>query len=406
MGIRLGLVSDLLRAERIDEAFAHLAVAWRLAADDPLDAALVHRALRSIMTRFERQTGLDGAAPAGGEPNRPNASLGPASEPGRNGGDYGDPSSPVRAAPDGGDVAAGLDVEFRTPEVTVGDVAGLEDVKGHLERVVFAPLRNPDLAAAFGRTPSGGMILWGPPGCGKTFLAKALAGSMAVSFASVAMDDVLDMWLGNSEKNLASLFTAARMAAPCVLFFDEVDALGGRRSRMGAHAGMRSVVSQLLVETDGVGRDNSGVFVVGATNLPWDVDPALRRPGRFDRTIFVPPPDLPARVAIIASRLAEVPFDPNLRVERAAQAMAGFSGADVFSAADLAIDLAFEESVRQAPASRPLVQVGQLHLDAAVAASTSSIADWIQITKMAAEASADLDLFGPFLDWARRNGEA
>lgn len=390
LGLRLGLVSDLLRADRIADAFAHLSEAWTRSLGDPMDELLVQRALAGLAERYQRAADL-ASTPSPDSGREPGPDSGPA------------PGS-AAALPSAGESVEEerLDIEFTSPEVTLADVAGLDDVKANLERVVFGPIRNPELAEAFGRTMSGGMLLWGPPGCGKTFIAKALAGSLAVSFASVAMDDVLDLWLGNSEKNLASLFRAARDEAPCVLFFDEIDAVGGRRSRMGVHASMRSVVSQLLVETDGVGRDNAGVFLVGATNLPWDVDPALRRPGRLDRTIFVPPPDASARTSILAAALATVPLDPAVRLDAVAAATAGYSGADVAAVASDATDRAFEASTQLGSP----VAVSQAHLEVALAASSPSIADWVQVTMIAAEASADVDLFGPFLRWARANGHA
>ena len=141
----------------------------------------------------------------------------------------------------------------------------------------------------------GGLLLWGPPGCGKTFLARAVAGELGARFATVGLHHVLDMWLGNSEKQLHEFFEMARRSTPCVLFFDELDAIGHSRMDLGRSAA-RNVVAQLLVELDGVEHSNEGIFVIGATNQPWDVDPALRRPGRFDRTMLILPPDTPARV--------------------------------------------------------------------------------------------------------------
>ena len=175
-------------------------------------------------------------------------------------------------------------------------------------------------------------MLWGPPGCGKTFLAKALAGQFGAGFISIAMSDVLDMWLGNSEQNLHTVFNQARQYAdvsgtPCVVFIDELDGLGSRRSRV-AHSGIRSVVTQLLTELDGTASDNDGVVVVGATNTPWDVEPALRRPGRFDRTICVLPPDLEARTAILGAAFRSRPVAPGLDLASVARRTDGHSGAD------------------------------------------------------------------------------
>jgi len=136
--------------------------------------------------------------------------------------------------------------------------------------------------------------MYGPPGCGKTYVARATAGEIKAGFLSVGINDVLDMWIGNSERNLHELFESARTHKPCVLFFDEVDALGAARSDMRHHAG-RQLINQFLAEMDGVKTSNEGVLILAATNAPWHLDPAFRRPGRFDRILFVPPPDAAAR---------------------------------------------------------------------------------------------------------------
>ena len=179
--------------------------------------------------------------------------------------------------------------EVEDAGVTLADVGGLQEVKDRLEAAFLAPLRNPELRKLFGKSLRGGLLLYGPPGCGKTFIAKAVAGEMGAKFISVGLSEVLDMWMGNSEKNVRELFLQARRSAPVVLFIDEVDALGQKRSQTRSSA-MRGTVNQLLAELDGVGSDNEGVYVLAATNQPWDVDPALRRPGRLDRTVLVLPP--------------------------------------------------------------------------------------------------------------------
>ncbi len=288
--------------------------------------------------------------------------------------------------------------QFERPQITLAEIAGLDDVKQHIDVRLMAPLRNPEMAARFGKSPSGGLLMWGPPGCGKTYIARALAGSLDIDFCAIGMDEVLDMWIGNSEKNLAAVFRAARAHAPAALFFDEADALGGRRSRMGVHVVQRSLVSVLLTELDGATRDNTGVFTIGATNLPWDVEPALRRPGRFDRTLFVPPPDLAARSGILAGRLASVPIGTDLDLPRIARKAVGLSGADVGAIVDRAIDEAFTQSVEK---GREIV-VDQRHLEKAASSASSSILDWIQIATTAAEASNDTDLYEPFLRWLDR----
>ena len=187
------------------------------------------------------------------------------------------------------------------------------------------------------------MLLWGPPGCGKTLVARAVAGEMGAQFINVALNDVLSMWLGNSEKNIHAVFESARNQAPALLFFDELDAIGHKRTGFANTSG-RNVVAQMLMEMEGVASDNTGVYMLAATNQPWAVDPALRRPGRFDRTILVLPPDEAARRAILAYHLKDRPVAP-LDLRPFAAETEGFSGADLGLVCRDAAELAMAESL-------------------------------------------------------------
>jgi transitional endoplasmic reticulum ATPase len=180
------------------------------------------------------------------------------------------------------------------------------------------------------------MLLYGPPGCGKTYLARATAGEVGAGFLAVGIHDVLNMWIGESERNLHEIFETAREYRPCVLFFDEVDALGASRSDLRTSAG-RHVINQFLAELDGVESSNEGVLILAATNAPWHVDPAFRRPGRFDRVLFVPPPDAPARAAILRVHCEGKPL-ADVDYERVAARTDGFSGADLKGVVDVAVD--------------------------------------------------------------------
>jgi transitional endoplasmic reticulum ATPase len=235
------------------------------------------------------------------------------------------------------------------PTITFADVGGMEALKEEIRLKIIHPLRHPELYRAYGKTIGGGILMYGPPGCGKTHLARATAGQVEASFMSVGIHEVLDMWLGQSEQNLNGLFEQARRAAPCVLFFDEVDALAARRSDMRTSGG-RTVINQFLSELDGVTASNEGVLVLAATNAPWHLDPAFRRPGRFDRVLFVPPPDAPARAAILRILLRDRPVEA-VDYDKLAKRTDAFSGADLKAVVDLAVERKLDAAIR---AGRPL----------------------------------------------------
>jgi SpoVK/Ycf46/Vps4 family AAA+-type ATPase len=259
--------------------------------------------------------------------------------------------------------------------VTLADVGGLAEVKERLEVAFLAPLRNPEMRKLYRKDLRGGLLLYGPPGCGKGFIARALAGELGAGFMSVSINDVLDMWIGNSERNLHDVFVTARRNAPVVLFFDELDALGRRRSQLANNA-MRTTVNQLLLELDGVGADNENVFVLGATNHPWDVDPALRRPGRFDRTLLVLPPDEEAREAIFRTHLKDRPV-AGIDARRLARETEGYSGADIAHVCETAAEKAMIHAVR----TQDVRMIGMADLEAALAEVTPSIGAWFETAR-------------------------
>lgn len=228
--------------------------------------------------------------------------------------------------------------------VTFADVGGLDEIKKQIRRRILTPFQKPTLFQRFAKKAGGGVLLYGPPGCGKTLLARATAGECGATFYNVAVSDVLDMYIGESERKLHAIFDQARRCTPAVLFFDEVEALGGKR-QYSREATSAKLVSQFLSELDGFAQNNDGVLILAATNVPWAVDPAFRRPGRFDRVLFVPPPDQVARRDILVSLLSKRPTTSSIDIEFMARKTSGFSGADLADVIETATDEAIEASI-------------------------------------------------------------
>lgn len=301
----------------------------------------------------------------------------------------------LRLAAERGEVVD--EFEMEAPRVTFADVGGMHEVKKKLELSVLGPLRNPQLYKAFGKTATGGLLLYGPPGCGKTYLARALAGEMGARFATIGLEDVLNMWFGESEQRLHKVFDTARRRAPMVLFFDELDAIGHKRSELRGGAG-RNLVNQLLSEMDGAQHDNTNVFILGATNHPWDIDSALRRPGRFDRTLLVLPPDEPARESIIKYHLTGCPHK-GIDTAHLAKSTALFSGADLAQLCNLARESAIEASAA-AGALRP---VGMDDFKRALRSQRPSTVEWFGQARNFAMFANESGVYDDLLEYMRRN---
>jgi len=259
--------------------------------------------------------------------------------------------------------------------LTLADVAGLTEVKQRLEAAFLAPMRNPELRKLYGKSLRGGLLLYGPPGCGKTFIARAVAGELGARFITVSFADLIDMFVGRSERNIHELFEVARRNAPCVLFLDEVDAIGQKRSQL-RNTPMRSAVNQLLLELDDVASDNTGVFLLAATNHPWDVDSALRRPGRFDRTLLVLPPDPAAREGVFRYHLRERPV-AGIDLSKLSRLTDGYSGADIAHICETAAERALLDSVTR---GEPRL-IGQADLEAAVSEVRPSLGTWFDTAR-------------------------
>jgi SpoVK/Ycf46/Vps4 family AAA+-type ATPase len=257
----------------------------------------------------------------------------------------------------------------------LADVAGMTEVKARLEAAFLAPMRNPELRRLYGKSLRGGLLLYGPPGCGKTFIARAVAGELGAKFIAVSFADIIDMFVGQSERNIHELFEIARRNAPCVLFLDEVDAIGQKRSQL-RHTPMRSAVNQLLLELDDISGNNEGVFLLAATNHPWDVDSALRRPGRFDRTLLVLPPDGAAREGVFRYHLKDRPV-AGIDLGKLSKQTEGYSGADIAHICETAAERALMDSVRR---GEPRM-IGTPDLEAAIAEVKPSLGAWFDTAR-------------------------
>lgn len=256
------------------------------------------------------------------------------------------PSNVLRLVKGGATSSEPVEAATLTREtLRFGDVGGLDEVKNEIRMKIIVPFQRPELFRKYGKRIGGGVLLYGPPGCGKTMLARATAGECEATFLNVAIDEILDMYFGESERKLAGLFATARNNAPSVLFFDEVEAIGGSRQQIRNSPG-KTLVNQLLSEMDGVSSDNKNMLVMAATNAPWSVDAALRRPGRFDRVLFVPPPDEVARLEILRLHLRERPAANDIDIGELARKTAGFSGADLLDLVERAAEVPLTEAIR------------------------------------------------------------
>jgi len=232
------------------------------------------------------------------------------------------------------------------PNVSWDDIGGLENVKRELQELVQYPVEFPEKFEKFGMPPSKGVLFYGPPGCGKTLLAKAIANECQANFISVKGPELLTMWFGESEANVRNIFDKARQAAPCVLFFDELDSIAKSRGSSLGDAGGASdrVINQILTEMDGMGKKKN-VFIIGATNRPDILDPAITRPGRLDQMIYIPLPDEPSRLSILKATTRKSPIAKDVDLAYIAKVTQGFSGADLTEICQRAAKLAIRESI-------------------------------------------------------------
>ena len=388
--LRLHLASLLLRAGQRDEAIRHLGAVLQRDPGNGQALAMLTAPAPDPSVSPERTVaaGPDSPPPAVAPDPADGDSPGREPQPDPNATGSYDWSQaedelrdvlPAMFVGEAGSTSAGLD-EARAHDaehtgLTLADVAGMTDVKKRLEAAFLAPMRNPELRKLYGKSLRGGLLLYGPPGCGKTFIARAVAGELGARFITVSFADLIDMFVGRSERNIHELFEVARRNAPCVVFLDEVDAIGQKRSQL-RNTPMRSAVNQLLLELDDVASGNAGIFLLAATNHPWDVDSALRRPGRFDRTLLVLPPDGPAREGVFRFHLRERPV-AGIDLARLSRLTDGYSGADIAHICETAAESALLDSVR---IGEPRL-IAQADLEAAVSEVRPSLGTWFDTAR-------------------------
>ena len=240
------------------------------------------------------------------------------------------------------------EVYLESPDVPWSFIGGLDDIKRELQEAVEWPLRYPELYTKLGHAMPKGLLMHGPSGTGKTLLAKAVATESEANFISVRGPELLSKWVGESERGIREIFRRARQAAPCVVFFDEIDSIAPTRGMGGDSMVTERVVSQLLTELDGI-QALSGVVVLAATNRADIIDPALLRPGRFDKIVFVPLPDKIARLKILEIHSKDKPLGSDVNLSRIAELTEGFSGADTSSVSNTSVSLVLHEYLAKYP---------------------------------------------------------
>lgn len=299
------------------------------------------------------------------------------------------------------DMAAVTDLQKYREKVTdFADVVGLDSIKKQIHKKIILPFQKPSLFQRFKKKIGGGVLLYGPPGCGKTLLARATAGECGAAFFNVEISDILDMYIGESEQKLHAIFERARQETPSVLFFDEFEALAGKRENL-RNSTSSQLVSQFLTELDGFSQNNSGVLVLASTNVPWSIDSAFLRPGRFDRMFFVPPPDQPARQAILSHYMQDRPSEPGIDYAKLAASARAFSGADLFNWVEMAADEAIDESIEQ----ERDVLISQAHFRTAFNDAQSTTIEWLTTARNYARYANDGGRYNEVIKFLQKHGK-
>jgi SpoVK/Ycf46/Vps4 family AAA+-type ATPase len=280
------------------------------------------------------------------------------------------------------------------------DVVGLETIKKQINKKIIMPFQKPGLFQRFKKKIGGGVLLYGPPGCGKTLLARATAGECNASFYNVQISDILDMYIGESEQKLHAIFEKARAQTPSVLFFDEFEAMAGKREG-NRNTSYNNITSQFLTELDGFAQNNSGVLVLASTNVPWSIDSAFLRPGRFDRMFFVPPPDVIARQGILEHYMQDRPSSNDINFAAIATKCKGYSGADLYNLIEMVADEAIEETI----ATNKDVLINSEHFKQVLTFSNSTTIEWLTTARNYARYANDGGRYDDVLKFINKHGK-
>lgn len=277
------------------------------------------------------------------------------------------------------------------PAVSFADIGGLEEVKQNITEAIIEPFLHPEIYEFYGKRTGGRVLLYGPPGCGKTLMAKAAAHECEAVFLQVRTSSIMSRYVSESEKNIKAVFTAAREAeqdgGKVIIFFDEIDSIAGRRSQSEDY--VKRIVNELLTQLDGVDTDNDSFLVLAATNIPWAIDPALRRPGRFGKMVLIPAPDDAARKAILEINLKGLPVVEGGSLDVLARKTAGFSGADLKSIIDEAANIPLTEALKTGRRRRINMKDFETVLDK----KRSSVSAWLTEARREIKKVGEEDVF-------------
>ncbi|MHC1579410.1 MAG: ATP-binding protein [Candidatus Alkanophagales archaeon] len=281
--------------------------------------------------------------------------------------------------------------------VTFADVGDLERIKREIMLSIVYPLKRPDLYELYKKGIKSSILLYGPPGCGKTLLARATAGEVRAKFYNIKTADLLSKWYGETDKNIQLVFEEARKNAPSILFFDEIDSIGSPKN--GEHH-ERRVLNAFLTELDGF-EDRGDIMILAATNSPWNIDPALMRPGRFDKLLFVPPPDFKARIEIFKIHLRGRPVASDVDLEALARLTEGYSGADIREICNDAATFPLEEALQ----GKPLREIRMEDFIKAIKGRKPSLSYWLRLAKAKIMERRMEEFFPELLEYLELPGE-